>query len=180
VDQTVRDLPPRPNEEAWAAGYRRARRVRQLLNLGQNGRFQSFIDLAKRLGASRNYSLAPRVDGIRALRRDREDGLHVHLRNHGDTQEAASAHLFAFARAVGDAACFPEPQLGPITGLRSAYRQAASRAFAAEFLAPSDEVEAMRAEKRDVVTIANEFAVSQQVIDHQLANRTRIVAAVAD
>jgi hypothetical protein len=47
-------------------------------------------------------------------------------------------------------------------------------------LAPSDEVEAMRAEKRDVVTIANEFAVSQQVIEHQLANRTRTVAAVAN
>jgi hypothetical protein len=180
VEQTVRDVPPRSNEEAWAAGYRRARRVRQLLDLGQNGRFKSFVDLAERLGASKNYSLAPRVDGIRALRRDRQDGLHVHLRNHGDTQEAASAHLFAFARAVGDAACFPEPQLGPITELRSAYRQAASRAFAAEFLAPSDEVEAMRAEKRDVVTIANEFAVSQQVIDHQIANRPRIAAALAD
>jgi hypothetical protein len=38
----------------------------------------------------------------------------------------------------------------------------------------------MRAEKRDVVTIANEFAVSQQVIEHQLANRTRTVAAVAN
>jgi hypothetical protein len=114
------------------------------------------------------------------LRRDGPDGLHVHLRNHGDTQEAASAHLFAFARAVGDAACFPEPQLGPITELRSAYRQAAGRAFAAEFLAPSDEVEAMRAERRDVVTIANEFAVSQQVIDYQIINRKRIVAALVD
>jgi hypothetical protein len=106
--------------------------------------------------------------------------LHVHLRNHGDTQEAAAAHLFAFARAVGDAACFPEPQLGPVTELRSAYRQAAGRAFAAEFLAPSDEIEAMRADRRDVVTIANEFAVSQQVIDYQITNRKRIVAALAE
>lgn len=180
VDQTVRDEPQRPKEEPWAAGYRRARGVRQQLNLGQNSRFKSFKDLAIRLGASKNYNLAPQVDGIRALRRDREDGLHVHLRNHGDTQEAASAHLFAFARAVGDAACFPEPQLGPITELRSAYRQAAGRAFAAEFLAPSDEIEAMRAERRDVVTIANEFAVSQQVIENQITNRKRIVAALLD
>jgi hypothetical protein len=180
VDQIVRDKPHGQNEEAWAAGYRRARDVRQQLNLGQNVRFKSFKELASRLGASKGYNLAPQVDGIRALRRDREDGLHVHLRNHGDTQEAASAHLFAFARAVGDAACFPEPQLGPITELRSAYRQAAGRAFAAEFLAPSDEIEAMRTERRDTVTIANEFAVSQQVIDYQIANRTRIVAALAD
>lgn len=178
VDQAVHDMPVRANEAAWAAGYRRARRVRQLLNLGQSGRFASFRDVAKIFGAPRNYNLAPRVDGIRALRRDREDGLHVHLRNHGDTKEAASAHLFAFARAIGDAACFPEPQMGPITELRSAYRQAAGRAFAAEFLAPSDEIECMRSERRDVVTIANEFAVSQQVIDYQVANRQRIVAAI--
>jgi hypothetical protein len=178
VDQAVRDTPRRPNEEAWAAGYRRARGVRRQLNLGHNARLKSFKDLAARLGAARTYNLAPQVDGIRALRRDREDGVHVHLRNHGDTQEAASAHLFAFARAVGDAACFPEPQLGPITELRSAYRQAAGRAFAAEFLAPSDEIEAMRAEKRDVVTIANEFAVSQQVIDYQVTNRKRIAGTV--
>ncbi len=180
VDQIVRDKPHRSNEEAWAAGYRRARDMRQKLNLGQNARFKSFKELASCLGASKGYNLAPKVDGIRALRRDREDGLHVHLRNHGDTPEVASAHLFAFARAVGDAACFPEPQLGPITELRSAYRQAAGRAFAAEFLAPSDEVEAMRTERRDTVTIANEFAVSQQVIDYQIANRTRIVTALAD
>ena len=179
VNETVRDTPPRPNERAWEAGYRRARRMRQLLDLEQSSRFASFRDLAKRLGAPRNYNLAPRVDGIRALRRDREDGLHVHLRNHGETQEAAAAHLFALARAVGDAACFPDPQLGPITELRSAYRQAAGRAFAAEFLAPSDEIEAMRAERRDVITIANEFAVSQQVIDNQIVNRERIVAATA-
>jgi hypothetical protein len=180
VDQIVRDKPHGQDEAAWAAGYRRARDVRQQLNLGQNVRFKSFKELASRLGASKGYNLAPQVDGIRALRRDRADGLHVHLRNHGDTQEAASAHLFAFARAVGDAACFPEPQLGPITELRSAYRQAAGRAFAAEFLAPSDEIQAMRTERRDTVTIANEFAVSQQVIDYQIANRTRIVAALTD
>jgi hypothetical protein len=179
VDQAVRDTPQRPGEAAWAAGYRLARGVRRQLNLGQTHRFKSFKDLATRLGASKTYNLAPQVDGIRALRRDRADGLHVHLRNHGHTQEAASAHLFAFARAVGDAACFPEPQLGPVTELRSAYRQAAGRAFAAEFLAPSDEIEAMRAERRDVVTIANEFAVSQQVIDYQIANRNRIVAALS-
>jgi len=179
VDETVETVPTRPNEKAWERGYRRARRMRKILALGENGRLKSFIDLAKRLGASKGYSLAPSVNGIRALRRDREDGLHIHLRNHGGTREAAAAHLFAFARAVGDAACFPEPQLAPITELRSAYRQAAGRAFAAEFLAPSDEIEAMRADKRDIVTIANEFAVSQQVIENQINNRLNVLAATA-
>ena len=179
VDQVVRDEPQRPGEKAWAAGYRRARRVRRLLNLDPSAKFTSFAELAKRLGAPKNYNLAPRVDGIRALRRDKVDGLHVHLRNHGETEEASSAHLFALARAVGDAVCFPEMQLGPITNLRSAYRQAAGRAFAAEFLAPSDEIEAMRRERYDTVTIANQFAVLPQVIQRQVANRERIIAATA-
>ena len=109
-----------------------------------------------------------------------EDGLHIHLRNHGDSKEAASGHLFAFARAVGDAACFPKHQLAPITELRSAYRQAAGRAFAAEFLAPSDEIEAMREDGRDIVTIADEFGVAQQVIERQIVNRSRITSSTPD
>jgi hypothetical protein len=180
VDQVVRDEPDGSSlPEAWATGYRRARAVRKLLSLPQSERFTSFFDLARRLGAPKNYALAPTVDGIRALRRDREDGLHVHLRHHGESAEATVAHLFALARGVGDAVCFPEPQIAPINNLRSAYRQAAGRAFAAEFLAPSEEVESMREAKRDIVTIANEFAVSPLVIEHQIENRDRILAAVA-
>ena len=64
-------VPLQAREAAWAAGFRRARRMRTLLNLGHGARFKSFRELASRLGASRNYNLAPRVDGIRALRRDR-------------------------------------------------------------------------------------------------------------
>ncbi len=178
VDQTARDLPPNPAEKPWTAGYRRARHVRNQLGLAPGQGFRSFRDLADRLGAAKSYTLAQQVDGIRALRRDHADGVHVHVRNHGDTAEAAAAHLFALARGVGDAACFPAPQLGPITALRSACRQAAGRAFAAELLAPSDAIEAMRADRRDTATIANAFAVSQQVIEHQIENRARIAAAI--
>lgn len=176
VDQLGTGTQPHAGEPAWATGYRLARRMRTLLNLGESVRFKSFRDLAGRLGASQTYGVAPRVDGIGALRRDRDDGLHIHLRDHGHSKEAAPGNLFAFARAVGDAACFPTFQLAPITKLRSAFRQAAGRAFAAEFLAPSDEVEAMREDGRDVVTIADEFAVSQQVVEHQIHNRSRILS----
>jgi len=181
VQQVIKEEPGMPGQlQAWATGYRRARAVRKLLSLGQSERFTSFFDVARRLGAPKNYALAPTVDGIRALRRDREDGLHVHVRNHGDSPEASVAHLFALARGVGDAVCFPEPQgVAPINNLRAAYRQAAGRAFAAEFLAPSDEVESMREAKRDVVSIANEFYVAPLVIEHQIENRKRILAAVA-
>lgn len=179
VEQVVKEEPGSPVLQAWATGYRRARAVRKLLSVRQSDRFASFFELARRFGAPKNYTLAPTVDGIRALRRDREDGLHVHLRNHGNSTEASVAHLFALARGIGDAVCFPEPQIAPINNLRSAYRQAAGRAFAAEFLAPSDEVESMREAKRDVVSIANEFSVSPLVIEHQIENRDRILGAVA-
>ncbi len=79
------------------------------------------------------------------------------------------AHLFAMARAVGDAA--------PVKDLHNTVRQAAGRAFAAEFLAPIDEIRSMRDDKHDLVTIANEFSVSTAVIERQLETEHRIHAA---
>jgi hypothetical protein len=75
-------------------------------------------------------------------------------------------------RACGDAACFP------INHLHNAVRQAAGRAFAAEFLAPIDEIRTMKADKHDIVTIANAFCVSTTVIERQIENEQRIRAAL--
>ncbi|MQW89115.1 ImmA/IrrE family metallo-endopeptidase [Sinorhizobium saheli] len=169
--------PTRDGEPAWALGYRRARSMRRACELEQNHRFTSFKHLAERFGAGQSYSLAPKVDGINALRRERPDGVHVHLRNHGDSAEARTSHLFAMARAIGDAACFPETKIAPINGLQHAYRQSAGRAFAAEFLAPVDEVMSMQNDKRDIFSIANEFAVSPTLIERQIENKTRISQA---
>ena len=177
VDEVARNVPQRTDEPAWAAGYRRARALRLALNLNQAHRFSSFQDLAHRLGAARGYNVAQKVDGIRALRRERPDGIHVHIRNHGDYPAATTGHLFALARAVGDAACFPEAQLAPINHLHHAFRQAAGRAFAAEFLAPIDEITSMQESKRDIFSIANEFAVAPAVVQHQIENKDRIAAA---
>ena len=140
------------------------------MNLGSNGRFHSFAELARKLGAGGHYALAAQIDGIRALRSDHHDGIHIHLRNHGNLSEAHASHLFSFARAVGDVACFPEPAKSPINDLHSANRQAAGRAFAAEFLAPINEIQAMQSDGRDVVSIAEEFAVSAAVIERQIGN----------
>jgi Zn-dependent peptidase ImmA (M78 family) len=63
--------------------------------------------------------------------------------------------------------------------LHSACRQAAGRAFAAEFLAPIDEIRSMREDGRDAVSIAEEFAVSTTVIERQVKNTERILAACA-
>lgn len=167
----------RDGEAAWAAGYRAARATRHAMGLEQSDRFRSFLDVAKAFGAGKAYRLAPSVDGIRALRRDHANGTHIHVRNHGDSAEAQASHLFAIARGVGDAICFPDTDLAPINGLHRASRQAVGRAFAAEFLAPVDEVQSMVMDKKDVVTIADEFAVSSVVIERQLENAERIERA---
>lgn len=178
-EQVVREVPDLPNQEAWAAGYRRARTMRKVLNMSQNTGFSSYQELAKKLGAGKAYTVAKHVDGIRALRTKRTDGIQIHLRDHGKSGEAPAAHLFALARAVGDAVCFPDCDLTPINDVHHAYRQAAGRAFAAEFLAPIDEISSMIADRHDVVTIANAFSVSTRVINHQIDNKQRIKMACA-
>jgi hypothetical protein len=177
VDIIAKDVPRQHGESAWDAGYRRARVMRRTLGLEQHHRFKSYRDLARCLGAANNYELAPKVDGISALRRDAFNDIHVHIRNHGDLPAAKATHLFALARAIGDAACFPEPQTSPINRLRHANRQAAGRAFAAEFLAPIDEIRSMIEDERDEYSIANEFGVSPMVIEHQVENDERIKQA---
>lgn len=167
----------RSGEPAWAAAYRAARATRKALNLGQTDRLGSFIDVAKVFGAGKAYNLAPSVDGIRALRREHTNGTHIHVRNHGDSSEAQASHLFTLARGIGDAVCFTDTELAPINGLHRASRQAVGRAFAAEFLAPVEEIRSMVRDKKDVVTIADEFAVSSLVIERQLENAQRIEGA---
>ncbi len=179
VDKIANEIPMRPGEQAWAVGYRRARAMRDAFNLKQHKRFSSFRDLARLLGASASYNLAPKVDGISALRREAPDGIHVHIRNHGDFEGAKATHMFALARAIGDAACFTAPETSPINRLQRAYRQAAGRAFAAEFLAPIDEIRSMQEEEHDKYSIADEFGVSPYVIEHQIENQERITEACA-
>jgi len=179
VDTIERECPTRPGQAAWAAGYRRARAMRRALNIEQHHRFASFQDLARLLGAAKNYNLAPTVDGISALRREGPDGIHVHIRNHGDYKNTTATHLFVLSRAVGDAVCFPAVEPSPINRLHNAYRQAAGRAFAAEFLAPIDEIRSMRENEHDEYSIANEFCVAPAVIEHQIENEERIAQACA-
>jgi hypothetical protein len=177
--QAEQRAPARDLEKSWSLGYRRARAVRRAMDLRGTDRFRSFRALAEKLGASTSYALAARVDGIRALRSDHGDGVYIHMRSHGSSAEAQASHLFSFARAVGDAACFPAPTRAPVNELHSAYRQAAGRAFAAEFLAPVDEIRSMREDGRDTVSIAEEFAVATTVVERQIENAERIQAACA-
>lgn len=83
--------------------------------------------------------------------------------------------LFSFARAVGDVTCFPEDTgRAVVNRLNRAHRQAAGRAFAAELLAPVEEVCSMENDGYDFDAIAEHFGVSPMVIEHQLDNKDRI------
>ncbi len=178
VRKAARLAPEHQGERSWALGYRRARSMREVLNLRQEDRIQSDKALAKRLGAATNFEPAGRVDGIRALRSHTSgDDVSIHMRDHGSSPQARVAQLFSFARAVGDVACFPSPTRSPVNELHSAYRQAAGRAFAAEFLAPVDEVMSMQADGHDSLTIAEEFSVSTTMIERQIENAQRIKSA---
>jgi len=178
--RTARSFPERVGDQSWALGYRRARGMRQALDLKQTDRIRTDKNLARKLGAAVNFEAAPRVDGIRALRSYKTgDDVFIHLRDHGKSPQARVVQLFSFARAVGDVACFPTAERSPINELHSAYRQSAGRAFAAEFLAPIDEVRSMHNDGHDPMTIADELSVSTAVVDRQLENAHRIDSACA-
>jgi len=171
-----------PNGRArwsWELGYQRARAMRRVLNLGTDARFASYKDIAKLLGAGPSFRPSDTVNGLRALRSESGNGPFIHLRKHAGGAAASASYLFTFARAVGDVACYPESGRAVVNDLKNAARQAAGRAFAAEFLAPLDEIESMQENGRDVTAIAEDFHVSTQVIEHQIENRDRIRRACA-
>jgi hypothetical protein len=172
--QIAGNVPARSDEAGWSLGYRRARSVRQVLSLQAGSRFPSYKLLAEKLNASSSFRLARDVDGIRVLREDHSDGVRLHVRKHGSSARARESELFSFCRAVGDVVCFPDECLAPVNNLHAAHRQAAGRAFAAEFLAPIDEVRSMQESGRDVVSMAEEFHVSTALIERQLENGARI------
>ena len=168
------EAPARVNEPPWALGYRRARSVRKILHRHPGSPFGSSSAVAARLGASRSFEPAPTIEGLRAVRYDDQDGIHVHLSESSSTKHADASQKFSLARAIGDAVCYPEPSVAPVNELKEAVRQASGRAFAAELLAPIDEVAAMRADGKSDIDIAGAFGVSAKVIAHQIENADRI------
>ena len=162
------------SDRPWARGYRCARAARRRLDLSRNDRFPSVSALTKRLGAP-NFGTAPFVPGIHALVRSDDGGTQVHLRRAGNGARA----LFALGRAMGDAIANPPAGRSAINDLHNAPRQACGRAFAAEFLAPVDEVLSMRGDGLDTDSIADAFGVSTEVVEHQTENAGRIRQACA-
>ncbi len=167
----------RLGERSWARGYRCARVARRALDIGETVRLNSLAALASRLDAPSFRPVSAPTPGLRALVRSDADSVHVHIP--AARRMAPGAQLFAFGRALGDAVVNPPAGLSAINDLRDAARQAASRAFAAEFLAPVSEVLAMREDNWDIEAIAAEFGVSAQAVEHQIGNRDNIERACA-
>ena len=105
--------------------------------------------------------------------------MHIHLRGDEPEEWTVQAKNFAFARAIGDAVCFPDTPRSVVNELRDAERQAAGRAFAAEFLAPIQSVLDMVDSGHDDYEIASSFMVSPQVVARQIESQDRIRQACA-
>ena len=171
----VRDVTERrPGERSWAPSYRAAREFRRVMGVPCEHAFESSKAVARTLGG-RNFAPAQDLSGAQAVILRDDSDVRIHLRERGRRQQwSAWAENFAFARAVGDAVCYPEAGRSVVNNLHDAERQAAGRAFAAEFLAPVEKVLDMYHDGRDIDEISASFNVTSQVIAHQIENRDRI------
>ena len=170
----VRDVSKRrPGERSWAPSYRAAREFRRAMGVPRDAAFESSKAVARTLGG-RNFTPVQDLSDIQAVILRDDSDVRIHLRDRGRRQWSAWAENFAFARAVGDAVCYPEAGRSVVNNLHDAERQAAGRAFAAEFLAPVEKVLDMFHDGRDIDEISASFNVTSQVIAHQIENRDRI------
>ena len=159
----------RQGERVWAASYRAAKAFREAMGMDAGVTHQTPVTVAAKLGCS-DFQNVEFLSGIDAVVSRRCDDTHVYLGQLG----GQAFENFAFARAVGSAICFPETRLGVVNKLQGAERQAAGRAFAAEFLAPVETVMDMRRGGVEISDISKEFNVSPVVIGLQIENRSRI------
>ena len=162
----------RHGERVWAASYRAARAFREAMEMGEDVIHQSPFTVAERLGSS-NFQPVDNLPGVDAVVSRSDNDVHVYLGKFG----AQAAGNFAFARAIGSAICFPDSQLSVVNELLGAERQAAGRAFAAEFLAPVDMVMDMHSDGMEISDISTAFNVSPTVIELQMENKNRIQMA---
>ena len=163
----------RPGERAWAPSYRAARAFREAIGVSHDQTPTSPRAVARKLGG-RNFTPVRGLSGVLAVVFRDDSDVRIHLRERGRRQWSVWAENFAFARAVGDAVCFPDAGRSVVNSLHDAERQAAGRAFAAEFLAPVEKVLDMFDDGRDIDEISGSFNVTSQVIAHQIENRDRI------
>ena len=164
-----------PALSPWESGYDLARRLRRNLDIGDEplsdmeklaDALEENLDLLDKAARPvESLARVPMIDGV------------IHWNDDipafafgGSGHEAGQR--FAFCRALGETLTSPSDTL--ITRARSE-RQQRNRAFAAEFLAPSDGLMKMVAtrpvvEASDIDEMAERFGVSPFVVEHQIEN----------
>lgn len=158
----------------WSAGFALARQTRR--HLGLNGQpLPSIADVGNALGEDpaaveevtrpRELGSARLVDGVVTMSESGVPGFALRSRND-------EARRFHFCRGL--ASVLISPTTDSLLTRAGSDRQRLSRAFAAEFLAPSDGL-AARVSKSvvdadDLSQIAADFGVSPIVVFHQLNN----------
>ena len=157
-------LPAMQMAKPWEQGYALARSLRRGLDYG-DGRFDFAAPGQPVMHHQETDMPFSRVEGLVAA------GAPACVIPH---RKGATQQRFLLARALGDyMGRGSEPGLGILTSMETA-RQARSRAFAAELLAPAESLRSRLAGQgvtEDVArTLGQEFDVSPWVIHHQVRN----------
>lgn len=155
-------LPPSAHGTPWAHGYDLARAVRAELGTG-NGRYDFVSSGSLSFPHSETQSPSTRIQGLVAA--DSPACM--------TTPRGVSGRRFLLARALGDYLGRSERSASILSSLATD-RQARSRAFAAELLAPAESLRERLSDQpvppERVDDLGHEFGVSSQVIRHQIEN----------
>lgn len=159
------DLAEAVSKYPWQIGYQVARRAR-----AEVAKADEPVTTEHLCGTLQSYEQTSKSGGISAFCRSNGDGdLRVRIASGRPDSER-----FRAARAIFHGIAAAGPHIGLVTEAETD-SQAASRAFAAELLAPSNaikkrlrNVQTVRSEEIDV--LAQEFQVSPWVIRHQIEN----------
>ncbi|MDE2912545.1 MAG: hypothetical protein OXL68_06440 [Paracoccaceae bacterium] len=167
----IRDhVPASRTQEPWKQGYELAQSVRDMLGLGQDP-FQFMFEGPFAVFHQERNSPSRRIEGIVAAT---TPACVMASRGH------SSGTRFLMARALGEFVSRKEPRLGIVGSLHND-RQALTRAFAAEFLAPAEVLyrqwSASKVPEDEVDKLSQEFDVSTRVIWHQIDNYKREMSA---
>ncbi|MXX73989.1 MAG: hypothetical protein F4210_04345 [Holophagales bacterium] len=150
-----------PGDRPWERGYELARHARSQVK--ENG---SPIDLQQGPAAVPHLEVSPPSIRIQGFVGD--DGPACVM-----APRSALGKRFIQARALGDYLGRRTAGFGLLSSLATE-RQAESRAFAAEFLAPStslrQRISAERVDSEQIDDLAREFSVATTVIEHQIRN----------
>lgn len=151
-------------EKSWLRGKNAARALRRDLKLAPDASVGGIDGLLRLFCAKRfEFSDAP-ADTLLGYRGCVSSKPVAVLKDTGPRGNA-----FLLARTVGDLLTHDDEE-APVTEVHS-IRQAVGRAFAAEFLAPSDAVVHMiESDKRPKLAVATHFGVDLAVIAHQYGN----------